>query len=75
MKIWAKKNVGQKLAAIDELNSFWLKNTRPPKGASSGKQLFNPYPSVFTKSFMYAKLLYIYVTQCLFNFKNMIVSR
>ena len=24
MKIYAKKNVGQKLAAIGELNSFWL---------------------------------------------------
>ena len=26
MKIQAKKNVGQKLTAISELNSFWLKH-------------------------------------------------
>ena len=28
------------------------KNTRPPKGTRSGKQLFFPYPSVFSESYV-----------------------
>ena len=28
------------------------KNTNPPKGTSSGKQLFYPYPSVFAESYV-----------------------
>ena len=28
------------------------KNTRPPKGTRSGKQLFFPYPSVFAESYV-----------------------
>ena len=28
------------------------KNTHPPKGTRSGKQLFFPYPSVFAKSYV-----------------------
>ena len=28
------------------------KNTQPPKGTRSGKQLFFPYPSVFAKSYV-----------------------
>ena len=28
------------------------RNTHPPKGTRSGKQLFFPYPSVFAKSYV-----------------------
>ena len=28
------------------------KNTHPPKGTRSGKQLFFPYPSVFAESYV-----------------------
>ena len=32
------------------------KNTRPQKDSCSGKQLFNPYPSVFAKSYVRCKI-------------------
>ena len=33
------------------------KNTHPPKGTRSGKQLFFPYPSVFAES--YVRCVYV----------------
>ena len=37
------------------------KNTHPPKGTRSGKQLFFPYPSVFAKSYVRYAIIYFLV--------------